>query len=1017
MHPRLLSLLAVAAVAVAVPTAATPEEAGETTGTFRIVFDGNTGGVSSGRMELGFGDLVFGFLEGKGGRILQVQSSLGVLYREGRYVWTDDGMLSSAIAFIDGGGFETLRQVQPSPLIRTERAVLLQGVDDPDLSLLDFIERSMTERPEYGEPARLQGILTRYRNALGQEAWVAQGPGTPLDAALPPDPLEWEIRSQETVTVEFDGRRCTLHQLSRMVGEGSRRKVLVDQLLASGPSPAIYVSAGGAVEGRSYVPGQPYSLVRPASWIAYAHTGLRFLAPGQPELLGGIDKLAGEAAAARVTVLAANLRNARGESPFPGAELVEIGPAAVAFVGAVDPGIADRLETDIRSALGFEEPAPAIARALAALRARTGREPDMVVLLAGFDPGTLGELVRQVDDVDLVLGDFSAPSAQRQLLRVEPTAPRRSLDALDRRPLMVVHAGGSVVGEIEGTMVEGRLTGLELRTHPVDQLRPTDAAVLQQTMRARQAIYLDGEQELVPDLRELVEEDVNRLQFLMEGQPYRELLELELAAGTLEVQRMPLRMTRDLFHNLAGNLLLERAGVDVMILPPLPWALELSGPTRELYAASYVAVPDRLQIYELSGSQLKEILRITGDSRNERGRRRRATAVRGDLDAEKRQGAPWVCGLDVGHGKVGGRPLGGGEVYRVLTTTTLAQYPGIDVTLAGVRPRSRFRSFDQGFRVSPVGSPLTLRSQVLRGLRHARDAGPGFDAAYRTQLSGWLQDRGTRVSPMFYARADKLGLSVTRYLVSGDQDAYANVREGRVTTPASFTFGLRWDGTIGFDTRDLVLGTRSQAALSVNTVGDEPPSELEDDLQFAVDAGLKGLSVRSVPVYPFLQAAYDTEFLRANETNDEGAVIGKLPRQKDLRGTVGVTATNLIPSVRSLKAGTFVEYDFSATEGALESGMSLELSQQVSRRPLTWANTLKVFGWFPTEHDTDEDLLISVNLRSELGVLILGNLQLKIYADLLGYRGKVDATEKPGLSTILGVELAYSGQVKRRLTR
>lgn len=996
--------------------ALTPRAAGASD-TFRIVFDGNTGGVSSGRMELAFGDLIFSFLEHKGGRILQVDSSLGVLYRHGRYVWTDDGMLSSAIAFVDGGGFEVLRQVQPAPVIVTERAALLQGVDDPDMALLDSIERAMRERPEYGDPARLQGILTRVRNALGQEAWIAQGPDTPTDAALPADPLAWEIRSQETVVVEFDGKRCTLHQLSRMVGEGSRRMVLVKDRLADPTSPAIYVSAGGAVEGRSYVPGQPFSLVRPASWIAYADAGLRFLSPGHAELLGGIEKLAGEASAARVTVLAANLRDARGESVFPGAELVEIGPAAVAFVGVVDPGIGDRLEANVRAQIGFEEPAPAVERALTALRARTGREPDLVVLLAGFDPATLGELVRQVDDVDVVLGDFSAPSAQRQQVTVSPAAPRRSLDVLDRRPLLVVHAGGSVVGELEGRMEDGQLVDLELRTLPVDQLRPADDAILQRTMKARQAIYLDGEPVLVPDLRDLVKEDVNRLQFLMEGQPYRELLESELAAGTLEVERMPLRMTRDLFHNLSCNLLRERSRVDVVILPPLPWALELSGPTRELYAASYLAVPDRLQLLEISGGQLRELLRLTGDSRNERTRRRRATAVRGDLDAEKRAGAPWVCGLDPGHTKVGGRSLGTGEVYRVLTTSALGQYRGVDTALAGGRPRTRFRARDDGFRASPLGSEVTLSSQILRGLRHERALSPEFDAAYRERLSGWLRDRGVEVWPLFFARADNLGLTLTRYLVSGDQDAYANVRESRVTTPASFTFGMRWDGTVGFDARDVVLSSRSQAALSVNTVGDEPPSELEDDLQFSVDAGLKGLSVRAVPVYPFVQVAYDTEFLRADETDDAGAVVGKLPRQKDLRGTGGVTATNLIPTVKSIKAGTFIEYDFSATEGALESGMSLEVAQQVTRRPLTWGNTLKVYGWFPSDGDTDEDLLISVNLRSELGVLILGNLQLKVYADLLGYRGKVDATAKPGLSTILGVELAYSGQVKRRITR
>ena len=979
----------------------------------RIVFDGNTGGVSSGRMELGFGDLLFEYLEQEGGRIASLQSGMGALYREGRYLWTDDGLLSSAISFLEEGGFEAIQQVDPAPLIRTDLAVLLQGVHDPDRDLLDHLERVMGERRGHGDAIRLQGVLTRYRNAAGAEAWVAQGPGMAPDAPLDQDFTSWEVRSQETVVVEeADGQR-TLHQLSRMVGEGTRRTALIRGLLTRSDAPAMYVSSGGVVEGRSFVPGQDASLHRPLSWDTLGAADLRLMAPGLPELMLGLDHLTTEAEGAGISLLAANLTDAAGDHPFAGAEMIQLGDVHVAVIGAVDPAVVTQLDSTARSGLDVEPPGPAIGRALDSLRARAGRDPDLTILLAGFEPGTLGDLVAQLSHVDVVIGDFHAAVPRAQVQTVRPTPARRL--APDPPPLLVVHASGVETGELDVHMEEGRVAELILRTTPITQLLPPDPDALARVMEIRQAVYLDGEPVLIPDLRALVEEDINRLQFLVQGQPYQRVIEVEMATGTLAVDRLQLRMTRGLFANLSANLLMERSGADAVVLPPLPWPVDLSGATRDMYASAYLAVPDELQLIELSGAQLRELVRLTGDARNAPRRAPRRTATRGDTESEKRTGAPWVAGLDPTHGKVGGRPLVAGDTYRVLTTSTLRDHASVASVIGGARPRTRFRTTRRGFRPVLHGQPLTLRSQVLRGLHDARDAQPDFDSAYRAQLSDWLRERGETVYPMFYARADSLGVVLTRYMVNGDQEAYANVRESRVTTPGSFTFGLRAGGALGIDTRNLVFETSTKAVLTLNTVGEEDYTELEDDLLVAADLGLKALSIRKAPVYPFLQASYDTEFLRADELDDDGAVIGQQPRQKDLRGTAGATASNLIPTVKTIKTGPFVEYDFSAEEGALEAGISLDVAQEVVKGPFKWGNTLVLSGWFPNAGDTDEDLLISLNLRSELGVILLGHLQLKVYADLLAYRGKVEATADPGLSTIVGVELAYSGMFKARL--
>ena len=988
-------------------------DAGDPPPDCRIVFDGNTGGVSSGRMELGFGDLLFDYLEHEGGRIVSVQSGMGALYREGRYLWTDDGLLSSAITFLQASGFEVVERVDPAPVIRTDLAVLLQGVHDPDLELLDHLERSMGERHGYGDAIRLQGVLTRYHNGDGAEAWVAQGPGMPPDAPLDQDVTSWEVRSQETVVVEQSGQQRTLHQLSRMVGEGTRRMALTRGLIERSDAPAIYVSSGGVVEGRSFVPGQDASLHRPLSWDSLGEGGLRLLSPGMPELMLGLEHLTTEAEEAGITVLAANLTDAAGGHPFEGAEMVQLGDVHVAFIGVVDPAIEAQLESTARSGLDIEPPGPAVERALHSLRARTSRDPDLTVLLAGFEPDTFGDLVARLAHVDVVVGDFHAAVPRAQAQTVRP-APAR-LYAPDPPPLLVVHASGVETGQLDVHLLDGHLDELTLRTTSITQLLPPDPESLARVMEIRQSVYLDGEPVLIPDLRTLVEEDVNRLQFLVQGQPYQRVIEVEMATGTLAVERLQLRMTRSLFANLSANVLLDRSGADVVVLPPLPWPIDLSGATRDMYASAYLAVPDELQLMELNGAQLKELVRLTGDARNAPRRAPRRTATRGDVESEKRSGAPWIAGLDPSHGKIGGRPLASGDTYRVLTTSKLRDHASVTSVIGGAKPRTRFRATRGGFRPTLSGQPLTLRSQVLRGLHDARDAHDGFDEAYRAQLSTWLRERGETIHPLFYARADNLGVVLTRYMVNGDQEPYANVRESRITTPGSFTFGLRADGTLGIDTRNLVFETRGKAVLTLNTIGDEDPTELEDDLLLSADLGLKALSIRKAPVYPFLQASYDTEFLRADELDDDGAVIGQQPRQKDLRGTAGATASNLIPTVKTIKTGPFIEYDLSADSGALEAGISLDIAQEVAKGPLKWANTLVLSGWFPHRDDTDEDLLISANFRSELGVVLLGHLHLKVYADLLAYRGKVDATSDPGLSTIVGVELAYSGMFKARM--
>jgi len=63
--------------------------------------------------------------------------------------------------------------------------------------------------------------------------------------------------------------------------------------------------------------------------------------------------------------------------------------------------------------------------------------------------------------------------------------------------------------------------------------------------------------------------------------------------------------------------------------------------------------------------------------------------------------------------------------------------------------------------------------------------------------------------------------------------------------------------------------------------------------------------------------------------------------------------------------------------------------------------------FFPAPLDTEANLSLRYNMVNDLLIPLVDELSLTVTADLLFFRGKVEQTSKPGLSTQLRVGITY----------
>ena len=181
---------------------------------------------------------------------------------------------------------------------------------------------------------------------------------------------------------------------------------------------------------------------------------------GERDLALGLDVLEGLAERAGVTLVAANLRDDQGRSPFATQVDIDVAGRRVSVIGAVGPGLGYRA-----AALSVSEP---VAALVASARGARGRGADAVVALLHMSEGQAADVERKVgrDLVDaFVLGH-----------------PRRA--AAVARQGRTLQAGDRGRWVLTASVARGRVFGVGL--HPVGASDPEDPAMAAQVRRVAQ---------------------------------------------------------------------------------------------------------------------------------------------------------------------------------------------------------------------------------------------------------------------------------------------------------------------------------------------------------------------------------------------------------------------------------------------------------------------------------------------------------------------------------------------------
>ncbi len=959
----------------------------------RILYEGDTGGISSGVADLADSRLLYRAIEEAAGQVLSDSSNLAGFYNDFRYLWNDGSpTLAGGLEFFASPPFTPTSPPLSLPVWSGPYAVMWAtegGKNGQAPQVPSLTDSPLARVADHDGIPRLPASLTLWTNATGKKAWVldlAPDRGQPSLSASPED---WEVLERIELFAKTPIGETTLFLLAKRVGEGTRRKARVEARLKE-EIPTLYVSAGGSLEGRSFLPGQALSLHRPLTWEALQESKLRLLVPGRAELLAGIPGLTAEARGAGVELVSCNLVDSQtGQPLFTPVALEKLGGKRVAVVGITDPGIWKLLDPESRSQVKLEDPAKALPVCLA------GVEADLTLLLTAMPGKDLASLTSHLSGIDAVVGDFSA-GIRQAALSTATLLPQGQELGEDRghRPALVARSSGLVLGSLTATFApDGGLETLENSLEPLLQDSAGDEAWKRRVMAIRQKVYRDAEGILVPDLNGILPPPEP-------GQSTR-------------------RMDDKRWMNLVSGMIRHRTGADVVLVPPLPWPFDFTGPTRELYALASLAGIDRLQSVTVTGDVLRRLLLL---SWSDKGAPDRASEFAGDTRIlgdriEPMVAGAWIGDKDPGNWKVRGGSIVDANTYRVVLTENLASRPEFASILGGQKVLKRFVAGGNGFLL-PVprgGQELSVREVVLEGLLEMRNQDPAFSPLYQRRLVRLLTRSGTTLEPVFVARLESLALHLAwNHLEVADPEAYSAVTEPRATTAGSLDVGFTAKGSLTLEAPTVNWVTSMNGVYTLSRVGGTEATETQDDLQFSTELQLKPPDVKvgkGLSLWPVANLTWDTVWDLLGEDD---------PRQRTLREGGGLAISKLWTPIPLIKLGAFAEQDFSIPgDPGLQGGLSATLTHEWPVSPVKW-HTDAVFNyWFPVaSRDGEDDLAYSLNVKTSLSVPVWGGFSLSTYLDAFLFQRKgLDGAEapSPAISTILGIDLGFSGVARKRL--
>ena len=364
----------------------------------RIVYTGASMGIGSGQYDFVLPDQLSKALPEDAPKPESVTPFHGLLAQGQFWVASVDGKVSSIVQFLKGP--ITCQDPETAYLLQTdqERFVLPGPATPKWAATLTLKGSTASEATVRSCESQGQRVIVMTEGHLVKElpSW---------------DLADFEFRLGLRLGLAEGAVKHHGYIIGVPLNEGARRFALLQSLLKDSPG-ALYVDAGSFVDGNSSVRNDALSLHRPIGFDMLRRLAPAALVPGQTELAGGPTQFLAEAREDGLPYVAVNWKTDREDLVLPKVleHTVESegGLLTIAFIGVVDPDLQTQIHHLKAEGVALIEPVKAVQEQVDLLKARPA-PPNAIVLLSAGNPDLMQEIRRDVQGLDLVLGDTAQP--------------------------------------------------------------------------------------------------------------------------------------------------------------------------------------------------------------------------------------------------------------------------------------------------------------------------------------------------------------------------------------------------------------------------------------------------------------------------------------------------------------------------------------------------------------------------------------------------------------------------------
>ena len=974
---------------------------------------GPTGCMDWGWMSIASAGTLFEVAEEVEGTFYLVSSGLSGLYDEHRMllpeVDTHDALLTSAI--LTEGSKATRLVLEPDfPVLVTPYDTVFQYPYQGHVDWLEVLARARNSGIEVSSAGvrRVSATLARYTLPGGRSVLSVEFPGAPeelgdLSAMSRVFAGRGEMLTEDDAVELYLMARPLIsgsRLLSTLESMGSERAPLErdgeTSLVSDGP---LLVLPGG--------PLIPYAKPDELELCAKAMARLKptALVPRSGELSLGLEELTAVAKRHQLRYLAANLKTAGEKGTrhvFKRYVIEERDGLKIAIIGMVGASQLEDLPVSVRAQWVIEDPIVIFGKVRRAIDKQLGRRPDLTVVLMGTADGEVLSRMNNIVGADVVIGSQGGWTQMGRREHQEVIADGRGREGVRwSKPLVRVPGPGLGVGRISARFGPGQRGGRAALSAVVHERRPVkfegprDAAYAQERRAIEEQLIAGWNQVILPDVGPIVQRHAE-LQELVYGEAV-----LYNGHARPNPRSMPASFTDRLWMRLVTNVLREQLGADVAISRNLRRSTSMIGPLQRFFTERWLRHPDVLRRVRMSGGELLALTaRLANRSRD---------------PADPRQ--IFSAGLDPVTGRVGGRSTDPKHTYEVVITDQVLSDPEFAPLFAGRVMDQLFIQTPEGqWRPDERGRGLTIGEVVSPLFESWLDPeGDTFDPKHAPSLEALLLDHSKRYEPRWHLQVDELSVRGSSLGNTSNVGTFAASKETRVNTPEHFSIGFRSHFGVKYDGPDVLWDNRVAAQLQRQefSVDGQPATvqEAADDLVLSSELRFNSVKIdlgeQAIPLVPYIQASYDTEFT-AIESPTEEDPDARLPHQHVVRAAIGqvMTPGNWLKEVR---LGALFQEDFSEEplryDGGLVTGMKIELPLLET---VIFKSQLDIRYLFPDSNDTESDLGLVLTSVSQLVIPVTSGMNLLVFADYYLVQGKLESNRDFGGSQVYGLGLDFA---------